>query len=603
MFMKAAGLSLATTIALGFAAPSASAQANVPWVSFTKQPSMLALTPLSVSDNNTQVLFRTGDLDKDGWDDVVAVRKAQAGQIGKRAAILLMNDQGVLRDETALYASASDLPGDSGFLTPCNNFSAAIGDVDGDTWPDVVTSVALSDGFAKSISHPRVYMNLGDDINGNWLGLRYEDGRFPQLLTVGGMAVAPRFCALSLGDVTGDGFADIFFNDFDTTETNINEPSAWDLNDRLLVNDGNGFFSDESAARFTTTQLNTAFGRGVEILDLNNDTHNDIVKISFLTNPLVVRALYNDPTNVGNFKVTGTQDFGPSAPHGMDLGNLNNDAFTDVVIADDGLDKFRFGAGFNGLNKMIWGPMKNFTFVTGADDGFAFNTYIRDLDGNGWNDVLISAVDADLTGCNRRMHIYHNTGSVPGDMSLVLKEESEFQNGGTGAGWKGVVGMTALDQKGTYDVGFGDFDKDGDLDLLVGTCSGTEFFRNETKPWTDLGFALPGVAGDPLLVGEGPLTEGSSGTLLLRHAAPSALSILFISSSSTPVPFKCGTLLPFPWMTTLSLTTDGTGGISLAWPAWPGGLSGTALYWQYGVQDAAAACGVSLSNALRADVP
>ncbi|HTE04681.1 MAG TPA: hypothetical protein VK824_00690, partial [Planctomycetota bacterium] len=136
MSMKLAGVALATSITFGFALSSISAQENVPWVRFSRQPSMLAVTPLSVSDSTTQVLFRTGDLDKDGWDDVVAVRKAAAAQIGKRPALLLRNDHGVLKDQTTLYASASDVAGDSGFLTPCNNYEAAIGDVNGDTWPD-----------------------------------------------------------------------------------------------------------------------------------------------------------------------------------------------------------------------------------------------------------------------------------------------------------------------------------------------------------------------------------------------------------------------------------------------------------------------------------
>src|SRR5262249_14463944 len=106
---------------------NASAQLNQQWVPFTNQPSKLARSPTAPSDNQTQVLFRTADLDKDGWDDVVAVRKQQASQIGKRTAFLLMNINGVLTNMTSQYASASDVPGDNGFLTPCNNREVAIG--------------------------------------------------------------------------------------------------------------------------------------------------------------------------------------------------------------------------------------------------------------------------------------------------------------------------------------------------------------------------------------------------------------------------------------------------------------------------------------------
>ncbi|MGQ0553485.1 MAG: hypothetical protein ACT4PU_09735 [Planctomycetota bacterium] len=123
------------------------------------------------------------------------------------------------------------------------------------------------------------------------------------------------------------------------------------------------------------------------------------------------------------------------------------------------------------------------------------------------------------------------------------------------------------------------------------------------KTWTNLGFALPGVAGEPLLAGTGPLTTGSPGTLTLGGAAPAALSVLFVGLVGAPTHFKCGTLVPVPVAFELPIFTDGAGSIPLAWAAWPSGLSGLSLYFQYAMQDATAVCGVALSNALRADVP
>jgi FG-GAP repeat len=122
-------------------------------------------------------------------------------------------------------------------------------------------------------------------------------------------------------------------------------------------------------------------------------------------------------------------------------------------------------------------------------------------------------------------------------------------------------------------------------------------------PWTDLVSGLAGISGIPNLVGTGTLALGSAGKLVLSNAAPSALSILFVSFASTPVPFVCGTFVPCPVATHLPLRTNGTGSSRLGWAAWPGGLSGSSLYFQYAIQDAAAVCGVALSNALRADVP
>lgn len=581
MLSKSLQLTLAAGAALLLLPDAASAQANVQWVSFTKQPTKLSVPGTALSDADTHVLFRDGDFDQDTWLDVVAMRKQQASQPGKRPSFLLMNLNGVLTNQTSLFADTTDTVGDNGFLTPRNTREVAIGDVTNDGWLDMVTANSISDGNPKHISHPQVYRNLGEDGGGNWLGFIAENVRIPQIMTYGAppLAVAPRFCGQALGDINQDGWSDAYFVDYDTTETGIIEQATWDTNDRLLHNTGNGFFVDNSNTILTTAQLMSQFGADALILDVNADGLLDLVKDTTLNPPRAVRIIYNNPASPGNFTAMGLQDIATAAPYGMDLGNLNNDAFMDAVIVDDAADKFRLGTGYNALNQVIWGPLKNYTFLAGGDDGFGHNPYIKDLDNNGWGDVLITDVDGDLTGCGRRLHIYHNKGTVPGDMNLVLKEEAEIANSGTGPGWKGVVGLTALDQKGSYDVGFGDFDKDGDLDMLLGTCTTTFYLQNELNPpqvvcQTDMGFAGPGtmtmsMCGDDL-------TEAASiSQLELAGAVPSTPMFIMLGLSAGPVPFKGGQLVPFPLLSIVSgLMTDGSGNFSTPVP----GAAGTPVH-------------------------
>jgi len=123
-------------------------------------------------------------------------------------------------------------------------------------------------------------------------------------------------------------------------------------------------------------------------------------------------------------------------------------------------------------------------------------------------------------------------------------------------------------------------------------------------PWTDLGSGLAGVTGVPSLVGSGTLVAGSPGNLSLSNAATGSLCVLFVSFTSTPSPFKGGTLVPVPAFFSFSFFTNGSGGFVLPWAAWPPGLPpGATLYFQYGVQDPAAIVGVSLSNAVLATTP
>jgi hypothetical protein len=94
----------------------------------------LILSSVANSDGQEKDIS-VGDLDNDGWDDVIVVRK-QPFSIQTAAAetdLLLMNIYGVLTDKTAQFAPE--------FLT---NFSFArdvvIDDFYGDGWLDVVVA-------------------------------------------------------------------------------------------------------------------------------------------------------------------------------------------------------------------------------------------------------------------------------------------------------------------------------------------------------------------------------------------------------------------------------------------------------------------------------
>jgi len=129
------------------------------------------------------------------------------------------------------------------------------------------------------------------------------------------------------------------------------------------------------------------------------------------------------------------------------------------------------------------------------------------------------------------------------------------------------------------------------------------FTQPNSGTWTALASGLPGVFGTPLLNGTGTQVAGQPAEVDLIFAAPSAPATLFVSTSSTPVPFKGGTLVPVPMLLTLPFTTSPVGTIALPF-TWPDGLpSGFSLYYQYAVKDIFGAQGLSLSTALRSTAP
>jgi hypothetical protein len=130
-----------------------------------------------------------------------------------------------------------------------------------------------------------------------------------------------------------------------------------------------------------------------------------------------------------------------------------------------------------------------------------------------------------------------------------------------------------------------------------GGCSAT------ASPWSNLGSSLPGVSGAPLLEGSGTMEAGSQDVLDLSNAAPSAVAILFAAPSSLPTPFKGGTVLPDPIYPPTYGITDTSGKIRFRFILPAGMPSGSQAWIQWGVKDAAAVKGVSLSNAVMGVTP
>ena len=128
------------------------------------------------------------------------------------------------------------------------------------------------------------------------------------------------------------------------------------------------------------------------------------------------------------------------------------------------------------------------------------------------------------------------------------------------------------------------------------------WFTSE-QTWSDVGCALPGTNGPPLLSGVGDLVGGTNGSLELTAAAPSATAGLFLSTQSQPVPFKGGTLKAFPFATPPIFTTGLDGSTSFPFVMPLGVPGGVVLTVQIAVSDGGAVAGVALTNGLQATTP
>lgn len=594
LFNKSARVGSIVLFALGAAKP-ATAQFGNEWLTLTQRFDVLTGPMGGASDlvaNSDEKAFAVGDLDHDGWPDLVVVKSIMATYVGPREGRLLLNEKGKLVDRTDAYGtqSLSAGLGDLGLKQALDSSDVEIGDVNGDGWNDVVaTQYDLSNdtsASAKRLTHPRVYMNLGDDAFGNWLGLRHEDARIPQLISAAGFNGVVRFLNVAMGDVDKDGDVDLYFSDFDDDGNTHTEPTNVDLDDRLLMNDGNGYFTDQTATRFATTAMwSSAFGTQGQIVDMNGDTKPDIVKVSTFNEmgSNRVEVLYNHlhpvtpPNFLGGFDTIQTAFAGQ--PYNFVATDLNNDGRPDLAIGGNNQDRYLINTGLNLTDGTVkWSSGGALTLLNGShkfQNGSEVYSFDYDLDG--WKDVIVADMDPKLTGCSQRTPLYHHQGGVPGATSVSIVEEKQ-QAGGDG--WFGAVGWSSTYPTGVSDIASIDYDRDGDLDFVLGTCVGTDVWRNETNPITCQPTVAPISKGSATLsVCGAPLFTGLESKLKVAAGPANGSVVLLASLTSGTIPSFGGNVLA-PFLLAVMLPLDAAGDLEFAIPGGGGTPAGATIYVQ-----------------------
>jgi len=226
----------------------------------------------------------------------------------------------------------------------------------------------------------------------------------------------------------------------------------------------------------TTTMLESSFAMSTAIADMNMDGKLDILKDDALNAPQGVSISYNNSGSGNGFFGSYEVAYG-FTPYHIAVGDLNNDNLPDLVVSDDGQDRYMLHNGVVG-GLADFRPAQGFTYSGGgSDDGFAGNNLIVDLNNDSWNDVIITDVDVDISGYNRRCHIFRNLGNGP---NVTLQEQLE--NGA-------VAGIPITMLTGSHDVAVFDIDGDGWQDMVLGRSSGTQVWMND--PPVGLVFSYP----------------------------------------------------------------------------------------------------------------
>jgi hypothetical protein len=430
----------------------------------------------------------------------------------------------------------------------------ALADVDGDGVLDVVAMTGTSP--------PALSVALG-----------FGDGTFAA------PAVHPVDCcfaphaALDVADADADGDPDVLV---------VVPGTAFNGQQRLLfVNDGSGAFSPLRLPVHASAQHVDG-----QLADVDGDGLADVlgtVLLGFQTATPAVSVLLA--------QTGGGYTPAPDVPDVrlVDAADLDGDGALDLLVAHGGPTQLTwYGVGEGDL--AVRYGLGDGTFVPGPGLELPAGSIVRapaDLDGDGVLDAFVE-------------HLESSTAVVHRGLGGGAFDPTPFAYG-----WP-----PASD---AFHPVLADVDADGRSDLVTRSWDeassdyGFAVALNHTygpgEPWLDLGHALAGGQGFPILLGEGSLVGGQPWALQASGAPAFAPVHLVAGLGVLGAPFKGGVMVPQPDALLGPFATGAAGSLALG-GAWPAGLpTGLSIVLQAWFADAGGPAGFASTSGLQLTVP
>jgi hypothetical protein len=426
---------------------------GVTFLNVGRESGLNAKTIYGGEHKNKYLLETTGcgvafyDYDNDGWLDIFLVNgtRLEGFPAGNEPTSHLFrnNRDGTFTDVTMKAGVAR-----SGWGQGC-----CIGDYDNDGWDDLFVTY-----FGKNV----LYHNNGD-------------GTFTDVSEKAGVAgTGKRWntgCAFV--DYDRDGKLDLFvanYIDMDLATAPVPEsgpclyksvmvacgpPGLQGGKNILYHNNGDGTFTDVSEAAGILA-ANGTYGLGVLTADFDNDGWPDI----YVANDSTASALYQNKKN-GKFQDIAIEagcalsaDGKPQAGMGVSAGDYDMDGNLDIVktnFAGDTPSLYRNQGGANFEDTTFTAGLGAHTQFLGWGCGFF------DMDNDGWLDILI---------CNG--HVYPEVEQLKTEAGYAQRKLL-YQNlhNGHFADISFEVGPGISEPRASRGAAFGDFDNDGDIDIVV----------------------------------------------------------------------------------------------------------------------------------------
>jgi hypothetical protein len=437
--------------------PTHDVDLGISFLNVARESGLNVKTIFGGEHKNKYLLETTGcgvafyDYDNDGWLDIFLVNgmRLEGFPAGSEPTSHLFrnNRDGTFTDVTAKAGVAHSGWGQA----------VCIGDYDNDGWDDLFVTY-----FGKNV----LYHNNGD-------------GTFTDVSEKAG--VAGRGTRWNTGcafvDYDRDGHLDLFvanYIDLDLATAPVPEsgpclyksvmvacgpPGLQGGKNILYHNNGDGTFTDASEAS-GILRANGTYGLGVLTADLDNDGWPDI----YVANDSTASALYQNKRN-GKFDDIAIEsgcalspDGKPQAGMGISAADYDLDGNLDLV-------KTNFAGDTPSLYHNLGGATfedATFTAGLGAHTQFlGWGCGFFDMDNDGWADILI---------CNG--HVYPEVEQLKTEAGYAQRKllYKNLRNGHfADVSFEGGPGIS--DPSPSRGAAFGDFDNDGDIDVVVNTVN------------------------------------------------------------------------------------------------------------------------------------